>query len=301
MRDRESVTGRDIVQDILANMRESLEPLQYRTFAPNRYEVVLNGDDYDRLEGILQAIREDVIRALDEEIHNLNRPSLTGRVLEKIGHPRVPVQGAVGDWQIDIVRDGQGELKPGMTQVTSSLELPGAVEYGSGSPTRRVTTIRYEGRIETNRETNPSLSSGASASSGSPASSASSQGAGQTLVYGALSYEDNLGKHRYLITKDAVRVGRGGVTPEVDVQVQTALLDISREHFHLRRDAPTGRFVISDVSRLGTTLDGIALPRLATAGAGTDSHAAEVIVSGMKARIGLADVMFMDLEVGTSR
>jgi hypothetical protein len=299
MRDRQSVTGRDIVQDILANMRESLEPLQYRTFAPNRYEVVLNGDDFDRLEGILQAIREDAVRALDEEIHNLNRPSLTNRVLEKIGHPKVPVQGALGDWLIEIGRDGNGELKPGMTSVTSSLELPGAVEYGSGSPTRRVTTIRHEGRVETNRETNPSLSSGGSASS---ASSASSQGAGQTLVYGALSYEDNLGKHRYLITKDAVRVGRGGVTPEVDVQVQTPLLDISREHFRLRRDAPTGRFVISDVSRLGTTLDGVALPRLASAaGGGTDSPAAEVIVNGTKARIGLADVMFMDLEVGASR
>jgi hypothetical protein len=120
-------------------------------------------------------------------------------------------------------------------------------------------------------------------------------------VYGALSYEDNLGKHRYLITKDAVRVGRGGVTPEVDVQVQTPLLDISREHFRLRRDAPTGRFVISDVSKLGTTLDGIALPRLASAGAGMEVPAAEVIVNGTKARIGLADVMFMDLEVGTSR
>jgi len=292
MRDRQGVTGRDIVQDILANMRESLEPLQYRTLAPNRYEVVLNGDDFDRLERILPAIREDIVRALDEEIHRLNRPSLKGRVLETIGRPTVPVQGAVGDWQIEIGRDGDGELKPGMTSVTSSLELPGAVEYGSGSPTRRVTTIRYESRIETNRETLPSASS---------ASSASSAGAGQTLVYGALSYEDNLGKHRYLITKAAVRVGRGGVTPEVDVQVQTSLLDISREHFRLRRDAPTGRFLISDVSKLGTTLDGIALPRLGSAATGADAAADEVIVNGAKARIGLADVMFMDLEVGHSQ
>jgi hypothetical protein len=120
-------------------------------------------------------------------------------------------------------------------------------------------------------------------------------------VYGALSYEDNLGKHRYLITKAAVRVGRGGVTPEVDVQVQTSLLDISREHFRLRRDAPTGRFLISDVSKLGTTLDGIALPRLGSAGTGADAAVDEVIVNGAKARIGLADVMFMDLEVGHSQ
>jgi hypothetical protein len=120
-------------------------------------------------------------------------------------------------------------------------------------------------------------------------------------VYGALSYEDNLGKHRYLITKDAVRVGRGGVTPEVDVQLQTSLLDISREHFRLRRDAPTGRFLISDVSRLGTTLDGIALPTPGSVGPGTDPAPAEVTVNGVKARIGLAGVMFMDLDVGQSR
>jgi hypothetical protein len=291
MRDRQNVTGRDIVQDILANMRESLEPLQYRTLAPTRYEVVLSGDDFDRLEGLLPAIREDAVRALDEAIRDLNRPSLTGKVLETIGRPKVPVQGARGDWHIDIGRDGDGELKPGMTSVTSSIESPDTVEY-AGNPTRRVKTIRFEGRIETNRETLPSLSY---------APSASSAGAGQTLVYGALSYEDNLGKHRYLITKDAVRVGRGGVTPEVDVQIQTSLLDISREHFRLRRDVPTGRFVISDVSKLGTTLDGIALPRPGSAGTGTDPAAAEVIVSATKARIGLADVLFIDLEVGNSQ
>jgi FHA domain len=292
MRDRQSVTGRDIVQDILANMRDSLEPLQYRTLAPNRFEVVLNGDDFDRLEGILQAIREDAARALDEAIHDLNRGSLKLRVLEKIGRPRAPVQGAVGDWQIEIGRDGDGELKPGMTSVTSSLELPGTVEYGSGNPTRRVKTIRFEGRVETNRET---LSSSLVAPSAAPS------GAGPTLVYGALSYEDNLGKHRYLITKDTVRVGRGGVTPEVDVQVQTSLLDISREHFRLRRDAPTAGFFISDLSKLGTTLDGIVLPGPAAAGTGTGAAAADVIVNGTKARIGLAGVLFMDLEIGSSR
>src|SRR5260370_20653909 len=141
MRDRQGVTGRDIVQDILANMRESLEPLQYRTLAPNRYEVVLNGDDFDRLEGILPAIREDIVRALDEEIHRLNRPSLKGRVLETIGRPTVPVQAAVGDWRIEIGRTGDGERKPAMPSVTSSPELPAPVENWSGTPTPPVPPI----------------------------------------------------------------------------------------------------------------------------------------------------------------
>ena len=169
-----------------------------------------------------------------------------------------------------------------MTLVASSLELPGPVEYGSGNPTRRVTTIRYEGRTETSRET--------------VAPSASSP-IGQPLVYGTLAYEDNLGKHRYLITKGALRVGRGGISPEVDVQVQTSLLDISREHFRLRRDVQSGRFYLADLSRLGTTLNGTPLPRPGASG-GADAGTAEMVVEGPKARIGLAGVLFMELELG---
>jgi hypothetical protein len=283
MEQRLSVTGRDIVQDIVDNMRQSLEPLQYRTLAPSRYDVVLNGEDFDRVEGIIRAIKEDAMRALDEEVLAMNRDSLKRRVFATIGRPAVPVEGALGNWHIDIVRDAEDELKPGMTLVASSLELPGAVEYTSGNPTRRVTTIRYEGRVDTNRQT---------------VSPSSSLPAGQTLVYGALSYEDNLGKHRYLITKEALRVGRGGITPEVDVQVQTSLLDVSREHFRLRRDAQSGRFYISDLSKLGTTLNGAPLPKPGAATAGAEAAAAEVAVEGAKARIGLAGVMFMELEFG---
>jgi len=280
MRDR--VTGRDIVQDIVENMRQSLEPLQYRALAPSRYDVVLYGEDFDRLEGILRAIKEDAVRALDEEVSAMNRGSLMRRVSAKVGRPALPVEGALGSWHIEITRDADDELKPGMTLVASSLELPGPVEYGSGNPTRRVTTIRYEGRTETSRET--------------VAPSASSP-IGQPLVYGTLAYEDNLGKHRYLITKGALRVGRGGISPEVDVQVQTSLLDISREHFRLRRDVQSGRFYLADLSRLGTTLNGTPLPRPGASG-GADAGTAEMVVEGQKARIGLAGVLFMELALG---
>ncbi len=280
MRDR--VTGRDIVQDIVENMRQSLEPLQYRMLAPSRYDVVLYGEDFDRLEGILRAIKEDAVRALDEEVLAMNRGSLMRRVSAKVGRPAPPVEGALGSWHIEITRDADDELKPGMTLVASSLELPGPVEYGSGNPTRRVTTIRYEGRTETSREmVTPSASSPI----------------GQPLVYGTLAYEDNLGKHRYLITKGALRVRRGGISPEVDVQVQTSLLDISREHFRLRRDAQSGRFYLADLSRLGTTLNGEPLPKPGAPGS-VDAGAAEIVVEGPKARIGLAGVLFMELELG---
>ena len=116
-------------------------------------------------------------------------------------------------------------------------------------------------------------------------------------MYGTLAYEDNLGKHRYLITKGALRVGRGGISPEVDVQVQTSLLDISREHFRLRRDVQSGRFYLADLSRLGTTLNGTPLPRPGASG-GADAGTAEIVVEGPKARIGLAGVLFMELELG---
>ena len=61
------------------------------------------------------------------------------------------------------------------------------------------------------------------------------------------------------MTTNQLVVGRGGVGYWVDVKLDTSA-DVSREHVRLRRDEPTGQFFLKDLSSLGTTVDGAAVP-----------------------------------------
>ncbi|HJZ98402.1 MAG TPA: hypothetical protein VKE70_17955, partial [Candidatus Solibacter sp.] len=58
-------TAREIILEIVRNMREGLEPLHYSTLAPAIYHVYLHSDDMDRLRGILPRVIDEAKRALD--------------------------------------------------------------------------------------------------------------------------------------------------------------------------------------------------------------------------------------------
>ena len=86
-----SATAREIILEIVRNMREGLEPLHYSTLAPAIYHVYLHGDDMDRLRGIVPRIVEESRRALDEELETLNRGSIVDRLklTRKAGDPKI--------------------------------------------------------------------------------------------------------------------------------------------------------------------------------------------------------------------
>ncbi len=69
-------TAREIILEIVRNMRDGLEPLHYSTLAPSLFHVYLHPDDMERLRGILPRIVEEARRALDAELESLNRASL---------------------------------------------------------------------------------------------------------------------------------------------------------------------------------------------------------------------------------
>src|ERR1051326_5999942 len=73
-------TAREIILEIVRNMREGLEPLHYSTLAPAIYHVYLHPDDLDRLRGIVPKIVEEAKRALDAELEALNRGSFTDKL-----------------------------------------------------------------------------------------------------------------------------------------------------------------------------------------------------------------------------
>src|SRR5271157_4601692 len=83
-------TAREIILEIVRNMREGLEPLHYSTLAPTLYHVYLHPDDMERLRGIIPRIVEEARRALDAELESLNRASLGDRLkIARRGEPKI--------------------------------------------------------------------------------------------------------------------------------------------------------------------------------------------------------------------
>src|SRR5436309_16068123 len=94
-----SATAREIIVEIVRNMREGLEPLHYTTLPPAIFHVYLHSGDMDRLRGILPQIVDEARRAPDAELETLNRASLAARLkLARRTDPRIVVPE--GSWQI---------------------------------------------------------------------------------------------------------------------------------------------------------------------------------------------------------
>jgi hypothetical protein len=271
--------ARDIVDAVLENMRQNLEPLKYCTLAPTRYLVYLHASEYRRLEGILPRIRGETIQALTDELAAINRRSRRlHRLRVWLGRAGAEVEGA-GEWTIEFLPDPDGELSEGDILVDSELTLPAQPELGAGSRTRRILTGRV-GLVTTRREQIEDQTV-------RPADPAPG------TVYARLAYTDDDGPHRVDVVKDSIVVGRGGVAYRVDVRVNAAV-DVSREHLRIRRDPASGRFFVSDLSTLGTTVDGRPVPKGYEEKDGTKRENGVETPLGDSARIGLAGMLFLD-------
>ena len=271
-------TARDIIQEIVRNMRDGLEPLQYSTLPPSVYDVYLHPGDMDRLRGILPRIVDEARRALDGELQELNRASI-GERLKVARRSQPKVSPPEGGWQIRIFENTDDDTEPGDIVIYSELAMPAKPELGAGSMTKRIATRRMSG-TET-----------ASTQRYEPAPAPSpAPGAG---VYAVIDYEDNTGRRTFEMTKEQIVVGRGGRDYWTDLKLET-LPDVSREHFRLRRDPATGKFFLKDLSRLGTTINGEKAPSSVEFAEGEKRDRNVEAPVPDRARIGLADVVFLD-------
>ena len=117
-----SATARDIILEIVRNMREGLEPLHYSTLAPAIYHVYLHPDDMERLRGIVPRIVDEARRALDAEMESLNRSGLAKRLkLARRGEPKVAAPD--GGWQIRILENTDDDVDAGDIVIYSELAL----------------------------------------------------------------------------------------------------------------------------------------------------------------------------------
>jgi hypothetical protein len=270
----------DLIDAIVENMRSSLEPLKYTTLAASRYTVYLSSAEFARLEGILPRLEAEARRALDEELATLNAPSRLGRHLpwlKRTSRERVRFENADTQWHVEFLCDPDGELAAeGDIVVHSDLMLPAAPDLGVGERTRRITTVRTGTRSTTDASVTPSTDP-------------------RTRVRARLVYDDQQGRHEHAITADTTTIGRGGIAYPVDVRIASSE-DVSREHARIRRDSESGQFVLIDLSSLGTTLNGRHVPRGFEEREGVRHENGASTPLPDRARIGLADTIFLDFE-----
>jgi hypothetical protein len=270
--------ARDLIEAVLDNMRRNLEPLRYSTLAPSRYLVYVHPREFARVEAIVPVLREQTERALTEELTRLNSRSPVQRYAARwLRHRRIDVQKAAA-WQVEFLPDPDEALGEGDILVDSELLLPETAELGVGGQTRRLSTLR-SGDHTTTRERTINRASQAAA----------------TRAVARVTYEDASGRHTFEVVKESVTIGRGGVTYPVDITI-TASPDVSREHARIRRDPASGGFFLIDLSTLGTTLNGRHVPAgFETIDGRKRENGAETAIPD-RARIGLADTVFLDFE-----
>src|SRR5450432_3392793 len=248
-------TAREIILEIVRNMREGLEPLQYSTLPPAVYHVYLHPDDVERLRGILPRIVDEARRALNAELETLNRGGLAEKLrLARRSQPMIVVPD--GGWQVRILENTDDGIEAGDISIYSELALPAKDDLDAGSMTKRITTRRLAGVESVSQSYDKPAPSPVPAATVPAETSMAREAAG---AFAVIEYEDNTGRKTYHMTKDQIVVGRGGRDYWTDIQLET-LPDVSREHCRLRRDPESGNFFLKDLSRLGTTIHGETVP-----------------------------------------
>jgi pSer/pThr/pTyr-binding forkhead associated (FHA) protein len=283
--------ARDIIDAVVENMRSNLEELKYSTLAASRYTVYLHPNEYARLEGIVPILREQTVRALTEELNQLNRASRVRRWINRsVGRHDPEVQNAGADWQINFVADPDGDMAEGDMLVDSELMLPAQPDLGIGERTRRVSTSL---RADASAWQATSVTTTRDATSDVVKTTAAVSAAAAPPVPATITYDDDRGHHSYDVVKDSFTIGRGGTAYPVDIRIASSS-DVSREHARIRRDPATGQFFLIDLSTLGTTLNGRQVPRgYDDAQVSKRENGAETALPDA-ARIGLAETVFLE-------
>jgi hypothetical protein len=270
------ITGGDLLSEILRNMEEGLFKIRYTALAPSIYRVYLHPEEFEPLRGAMQVLTAEVKRALDERLAAWNGERKAPGFLRKLGgatQQEVEYKKLTDDWTVEFYPDVDGSLQKGEIEIHSELGAPPKTDYGAGALTRRI--FKSPGGEHQTVSTQRQEPDGP--------------------VLAELRYQDGTGPRVYAMSKDQIAIGRGGKAYWVDVRLD-APSDISREHCRIRRDAATGQFFLKDLSQFGTTVNGNAIPRSLATVDGEEKDANIESPLPKKARIGLADMLFLDFE-----
>jgi hypothetical protein len=254
------ISGQTIIDELIRNMELGRLEMGYSILLPCLFSVYLHPDDYQRLAGVQDLIKEDARRALTARMAEWNKKG----ALFRRGANRKQVRIAQNDWWIEFFSDGENAVPPGDVEIHSELN--------------EVAQPGYRGAKTTLIERQPSVTAAR------VARDRQSTRRQPDRVYAEIRYRDDSGPQTYLITQNEISVGRGGEGLWVDLPLY-ASDEVSREHLRLRRDPATGAFAITDQSRNGTWLNGRRL-----------AHGAEAAVPD-RAEIRVAEVVTLTFEI----
>jgi FHA domain len=260
------ISGQIIIEQLIRNMELGQFEMGYSILVPCIFSLYLHPDDYARLTGVFDLIREDAKKALGARLAQLNAKPL-GLAALRGAKDRKLYKIACKDWAFEFFPDSEGAVPLGDVEIHSELnEAPQPGYHGTkttlldrepsvGAITGRAGTVRPETRESGDR------------------------------VYAEIRYEDDSGPQLFLMAQDEISVGRGGDGAQVSLALYTND-EVSREHLRVRRDAVQKRFVIVDQSMNGTWLNGKRLARGVeeTLPAKSQISVAEVITLQFEAR-----------------
>jgi hypothetical protein len=253
------VSGQIIINELIRNMELGRLELGYSILLPCLFSVYLHPDDYQRLAGVQDIIKEDARRALSAQLGEWNKK---GVFLRRGANKQCRI--AQSDWWIEFFPDGENAVPPGDVEIHS--ELNDVAQPG------------YRGTKTTLIDRQPSVTSAR------VLRDRESTRRQAERVFAEIRYRDDSGPQTFYVTQNEITVGRGGDGLWVDLPLY-ASDEVSREHLRLRRDPATGAFAITDQSRNGTWLNGRRL-----------SNGSEVALPDT-AEIGVAEAITLLFEV----
>jgi pSer/pThr/pTyr-binding forkhead associated (FHA) protein len=256
---RTRISGQTIIDELTRNVELGRLEMAYSILLPCVFSVYLHPDDYNRLAGVQDLIKDDARRALTARMAEWNGK---GGFLRR-GVKRRVYRIAQSDFSIELFSDSEGSVPPGDVEIHSELnEIPQPGYRGV-----KTTLIDREpsvtsAQVERDRASTRRL---------------------PDKVFGEIRYQDDSGPQTFAITQNEISIGRGGEDLWVDLPLYSSD-EVSREHLRLRRDPTSGAFVIVDNSRNGTWVNGRRLAR------GVEEPLPD------RAEIGVAEVLKLSFE-----
>src|SRR5438067_2089682 len=126
-----SLTGQIIIDQLIRNMEVGQFEMAYSVLLPCVFSLYLHPEDYTRLAGIMELIKEDSKRALSSKLAQLNAKPI-GFGLTRAGKDRKEYKIACKDWALEFFPDSEGTVPAGDVEIHSDLnEIPQPGYHGT--------------------------------------------------------------------------------------------------------------------------------------------------------------------------
>ena len=126
------ISGRIIIEQLIRNMELGQFEMGYSILTPCIFSLYLHPDDYTRLTGVFDLIREDAKKALAARLGQLNAKPPLGFHTLRGAKARKPYKIACKDWTFEFFPDSEGAVPLGDVEIHSELnETPQPGYHGT--------------------------------------------------------------------------------------------------------------------------------------------------------------------------